>query len=58
MSDAEAEFNKVVKADMVVAEDGKLTPYEGAFVTGYEKTSRKTDIHTCLFVKLKVRLSM
>ncbi len=37
VSDAEAEFNKVVKADMVVAEDGKLTPYEGAFVTGYEK---------------------
>ena len=31
------EFAKVVKSDMVVAEDGTLTPYEGAFVTSYEK---------------------
>lgn len=37
VQDAEAEFAKVVKSDMVVAEDGTLTPYEGTFVTGYEK---------------------
>ena len=37
VQDAEAEFAKVVKADMVVAEDGTLKPYEGTFVTGYEK---------------------
>ena len=37
VQDAEAEFAKVVKSDMVVAEDGTLTPYEGAFVTAYEK---------------------
>ena len=37
VQDAEAEFAKVVKSDMVVAEDGTLTPYEGAFVTSYEK---------------------
>lgn len=43
VSDAEAEFNKVVKADMVVAESGQLTPYEGAFVTGYEKDFKEND---------------
>lgn len=37
VQDAEAEFSKVVKADMVVAEDGSLTEYEGKFVTAYEK---------------------
>ena len=37
VQDAEAEFAKVVKSDMVVAEDGTLTPYEGTFVTSYEK---------------------
>ena len=37
VQDAEAEFAKVVKADMVVAEDGSLTEYEGKFVTAYEK---------------------
>mgnify|MGYP000745496880 FL=1 len=34
VQDAEAEFAKVVKSDMVVAEDGTLTPDEGTFVTG------------------------
>ena len=37
VQDAEAEFAKVVKADMVVAEDGSLTEYDGKFVTAYEK---------------------
>ena len=37
VQDAEAEFSKVVKSDMIVAEDGTLQTYEGAFVTGYEK---------------------
>ena len=37
VQDAEAEFAKVVKADMVVAEDGSLTEYNGKFVTAYEK---------------------
>lgn len=36
-TDVEAEFAKVVKEDRIVAEDGTLTPYEGKFVTGYEK---------------------
>ena len=31
VQDAEAEFAKVVKSDMVVAEDGTLTPYEKDF---------------------------
>ena len=37
VQDAEAEFAKVVKSDMVVAEVGSLTPYEGAVVTAFEK---------------------
>lgn len=36
-ADVEAEFAKVVKEDRIVAEDGSLAPYEGKFVTGYEK---------------------
>ncbi len=35
--DAESKFAEVVKSDMVVAEDGTLKPYEGTFITGYEK---------------------
>ena len=37
VEDAEAKFAEVVKEDMLVAEDGSLKPYEGSFVTGYEK---------------------
>ena len=37
VADAEAEFAKVVKADMIVAEDGSLSEYDGKFVTAYEK---------------------
>ncbi len=36
-ADVETMFAEVVKADRIVSEDGTLTPYEGAFVTGYEK---------------------
>lgn len=31
----------MVKEDMLVAEDGSLKPYEGAFVTGYEKAYKE-----------------
>lgn len=41
VKDAEAEYNKVVKADMIVAEDGSLTENTGAFVTGYEKEAKE-----------------
>ena len=37
VENAEAEFAKVVEADLVVAEDGSTQAYEGAFVTSYEK---------------------
>ena len=37
----EAKFAEVVKEDMLVAEDGSLKPYEGAFVTGYEKAYKE-----------------
>ncbi len=41
VEDAESEFAKVVKADMLVAEDGSMKPYEGGFVTGYEKAYKE-----------------
>ena len=37
VKDADAEFSKVVKSDMIVAEDGSLKGYDGKFVTAYEK---------------------
>lgn len=37
VKDADAKFSEVVKSDMLVTEDGTLTPYEGAFVTSFEK---------------------
>lgn len=37
VKDADAKFSEVVKSDMLVAEDGTLTHYEGAFVTSFEK---------------------
>ena len=37
VKDADAEFSKVVKSDMIVAEDGSLKEYDGKFVTAYEK---------------------
>lgn len=37
VKDADSIFSEVVKSDMLVAEDGTLTPYKGAFVTSFEK---------------------
>ena len=37
VKDADAEFSKVVKSDMIVAEDGSLKEYDGKIVTAYEK---------------------
>lgn len=37
VKDADSEFSKVVKSDMIVAEDGSLKEYDGKFVTAYEK---------------------
>lgn len=37
VKDVESEFARIVKEDQIVAGDGTLTPYEGKFVTGYEK---------------------
>ena len=36
-ADVESEFAKVVKEDRIVSEDGSLIPYEGKFVTGYDR---------------------
>lgn len=41
VSDVEGEFSKVVEGDMLVAEDGSLSKYEGPFVTGYEKEAKE-----------------
>lgn len=41
VQDAEAEFFKVVTADEIVNKDGTTTPYEGAFVTAYEKEAKE-----------------
>ena len=41
VENAEAKFAEVVKEDMLVAEDGSLKPYEGSFVTGYEKAYKE-----------------
>lgn len=43
VEDAEAKFAEVVKEDMLVAEDGSLKPYEGSFVTGYEKAYKERE---------------
>lgn len=36
-ADVESKFAEVVNSDQIVSAEGTLTPYEGAFVTGYEK---------------------
>ena len=41
VKDAEATFSEIVKGDMIVAEDGSLTEYDGAFVTAYEKEAKE-----------------
>lgn len=37
VKDADAEYNRYIKADMLMAEDGSLSQNTGAFATGYEK---------------------
>lgn len=41
VADAEAEYNKYVKADMLMQADGSLTENDGAFVTAYEKEAKE-----------------
>ena len=41
VKDAETTFSEIVKGDMIVAEDGSLTEYDGAFVTAYEKEAKE-----------------
>lgn len=43
--DPEAEFQKVVTADLVVDENGNTTPYEGDFVTAYDKEAKNNHYH-------------
>lgn len=41
VKNAEAEYNKYVKQDLVVAEDGTTTEYTDKFVTAYEKEAKE-----------------
>lgn len=41
VQDAEAEYNKYVKQDLVVAADGTATEYADKFVTAYEKEAKE-----------------
>ena len=49
VQDAEAEFEKTVTADLIIDKDGNATPYEGDFITAYEKEA-KTNGHFHVFV--------
>ena len=46
VQDADAAFQKVEAQDMIVADDGSLTPYEGVFVTNYAN-DEKNHIFVC-----------
>ena len=41
VKDAEATYAQVVKADLIVAEDGTTSVNDGAFVTAYEKEAKE-----------------
>ena len=41
VEDAEAEYNKYVKGDMLMNVDGTLTENTGEFATGYEKEAKE-----------------
>ena len=43
VKDADAEYNKYVKADMLMNADGTLTENTGAFATGYEKEVKENN---------------
>ncbi len=51
VTDADAAFAGVDAQDMIVNEDGTLAPYEGKFVTAYEKEAKengRTHIFVCM----------
>ena len=43
VKDAEAEYNKYVKGDMLMNVDGTLTENTGAFATAYEKEAKENN---------------
>jgi Na+-transporting NADH:ubiquinone oxidoreductase subunit C len=49
VKDAEGEYNKYVKSDMLMNEDGTLTPNTGSFAIGYEKEVKEKH-HLHVFV--------
>ena len=57
VKDAEAEYNKYVKGDMLMNVDGTLTENTGAFATAYEKP-KKITVCTYSWQRLTVRRNM
>ena len=43
VEDADAEYNKYIKGDMLMNVDGKLTENTGAFATAYEKEAKENN---------------
>ena len=58
VEDADAEYNKYIKGDMLMNEDGTLTENTGAFATAYEKEAKETTVCTCLWPKWTERRNM
>ena len=44
VEDADAEYNKYIKGDMLMNEDGTLTENTGAFATAYEKEAKENHL--------------
>lgn len=53
VQDAAAEFKKVVEADMLVSENGELKPYEGQFVTQFEKDAKENHNYHIFVCKIE-----
>ena len=58
VKDAEAEYNKYVKGDMLMNVDGTLTENTGAFATAYEKEAKEITVCTYSWQRLTVRRNM
>ena len=50
VEDADAEYNKYIKGDMLMNEDGTLTENTGAFATAYEKEAKENPRLRCRYL--------
>ncbi len=58
VEDADAEYQKYVKGDMLMNVDGTLTENTGEFATNYEKEAKDNNVCTYLCAKWTARLNM